>query len=65
MTNGCGAGSCDFAAPGVATLSIIPAAAMGFFSDAVPVEAAERRKRARALICTLVDDRPTLGKLRH
>jgi hypothetical protein len=30
MTNGCGAGSCDFAAAGVATLSIIPAAAMGF-----------------------------------
>ena len=31
MTNDCGAGSCDFAAAGVATLSIIPAAAMGFF----------------------------------
>lgn len=31
MTNGCGAGSCDFAAADVATLSIIPAAGMGFF----------------------------------
>ena len=31
MTNGCGAGSCDFAATGVATLLITPAATMGFF----------------------------------
>jgi hypothetical protein len=51
-------------AAGVAALSIIPVATM-VFRDAVPVETAERRKRARALICTLVDDRPTFGKLRH
>lgn len=31
MTNSCEAGSCELAAAGVAALSIIPAAAMGFF----------------------------------
>jgi hypothetical protein len=63
MTNGCGAESCDLAAAGLAALSIIPVAAMGFFRDAVPVEAAERRKAAKAPICTLADNSPTFSKL--
>lgn len=63
MTNGCGAELCDLAAAGVAAVSIFPAEAMGFFRDAVPVEAAERRKPAKALICTLADNSPTFGKL--
>ena len=65
MTNGGAAESCDLAAAGVAALSIIPAAAMGFFRDAVPVEAAERRKPAKAPIFTLADNSPTVGKLRR
>jgi hypothetical protein len=49
MTNSCEAGSSELAAAGMPALSIIPAATL-VFRDAVLVEAAERRKQARALI---------------